>query len=298
MRAGVGKSLTVALLCRLFSEDGYRVAPFKALNLTNVTYKDDEGREFGYSQVLQAIVAGIKPDYRMNPFTPKPLGKGRFELILEGKQVETYKSSSAIIAPLKEGFRKLLSEETSYERVRKSVKRCLDSLMEEYEVVCIEGSGPSKLKGLGIFSKYLDLPNMETARLASAPAILVGGSADSIKATYDYLSEDERRFVKGAILNRFTYSSLEREFTEKMGVPKRLFDYGLRRVEEEWLKPTGIKIVGNIPYLEELHGLPDLDPLFSDKRIDLNLWREVLPKIARKVRKEAKMKEIYKIMGI
>ena len=82
---GIGKSLMVALLCRLFSEDGYKVAPFKALNLTNVVYRDGEGREFGYSQALQAIAAGIEPNYRMNPFTPKPLGNGEFELILEGE---------------------------------------------------------------------------------------------------------------------------------------------------------------------------------------------------------------------
>jgi len=84
---GIGKSFLVALLCRLFKEDGHKVAPFKTLNLTPVTCVKDV-REFGYAQALQAIAAGQEPDYRMNPYTPKPLGNGRFDIFLEGKCIE------------------------------------------------------------------------------------------------------------------------------------------------------------------------------------------------------------------
>ena len=75
------------MLCRLFKEDGHKVAPFKTLNLTPVTYVKD-GREFGYAQALQAIAAGQELDYRMNPYTPKPLSNGRFDIFLEGKCIE------------------------------------------------------------------------------------------------------------------------------------------------------------------------------------------------------------------
>ena len=84
---GVGKSFVVALLCRLFKEDGYKVAPFKTLNLTPVTYVKN-GKEFGYAQALQAIAAGQEPDYRMNPYTLKPLGNGRFDIFLEGECIK------------------------------------------------------------------------------------------------------------------------------------------------------------------------------------------------------------------
>jgi adenosylcobyric acid synthase len=178
---GVGKSLIVSLLCRLFYEDGYKVTPFKALNLTNVTYTDEEGKEFGFSQALQAIAAGIQPDYRTNPFTPKPLGNGKFDLILEGKVIEGYTPTIGI---LKEALREIVGAETFYDKVINSVKMCLDYLLKNYEIVCIEGSGPSKLLGLGYLSKLLDIPNMKTAELASAPVILISDSLDSVLPTY------------------------------------------------------------------------------------------------------------------
>ena len=292
---GSGKSLTVALLCRLFSEDGYRASPFKALNLTNVTYKDDEGREFGYSQALQAVSAGIKPDYRMNPFTPKPLGKGKFELLLEGRTIGRYEISiSEILRRIARGLSSDL-----YEKVMESVERCLKQLMDEYDIICIEGSGPSKIRGIGAFSKFLDIPNMKTAELASAPVVLLANSIDSAIATFHYLSDEERSRIKGIVLNRFQLRNLEKEFTEEIGVPRRIFEYGMRRVERGWLKMMReVKVLGSIPYLEELSEIPDLDPIFSDKKVNMDLWRKLIPKIAKKVRKRINMDEIYRTMGL
>gem|GEM_PF-851055 len=297
---GSGKSLTVAILCRLFAEDGYRVAPFKALNLTNVTYVDVDGREYGYSQVLQAVAAGVEPYYRMNPFTPKPLGGGAFDIILEGRVVErNVKPLGMILTFIGEGLRRIVGAETLYDRVIKSVRNCLDFLLDNYDIVCIEGSGPSKLRGLGFFSRLVDIPNMITVKMASAPVILLAGSIDSAIATYNYLDDDERRFVKGILLNRFNYHSLEREIIEGMGVPRRFFEIGVKRIEGDWLKRFNInlEIIGSIPYLEELSSLPDLDPLVSEERIDLDVWRRIVPKLAEKVRRSINLEKIYKIMN-
>jgi len=297
---GCGKSLIVAILCRLFAEDGYRVAPFKALNLTNVTYVDDDGREYGYSQVLQAVAAGVEPDYRMNPFTPKPLGDGAFDIILEGKVVErNVKPLKMILAFMGEGLRRIVGAGTLYDRVIESVKCCLDFLLDNYDIVCIEGSGPSKLRGLGFFSRLMDIPNMITVKMASAPVILLAGSIDSAIATYNYLDNDERKFIKGILLNRFNYYSLEREIVEGMGVPRRLFEIGVKRIEGDWLKKFNIslEVLGSIPYLEELSNLPDLDPLVSEERIDLNVWRRLVPRLAEKVRKNIDLDKIYRVMG-
>jgi adenosylcobyric acid synthase len=295
---GIGKSLTIALLCRLFSEDGYRVAPFKALNLTNVVYRDSEGREFGYSQALQAIAAGIEPDYRMNPFTPKPLGNGEFELILEGKVIERY--SMSLIGLMREGVKMFAHVNEFYNRIMSSIESCLHYLMSNYDIVCIEGTGPSKVLGIGFLSKLLDIPNMWIAKLASAPVILLTSSIDSAAATYHYLSEEERGIVKGVIINRFQQRDLRREIVEEMGVPEGIFKYGVRKVEETWLKTLSIpiEVLGEIPYLEELSKIPPLDPLFSRERVNLDEWKEIIPKIARKVRKSIDMGKLYKLMGI
>ena len=297
---GCGKSLIVAILCRLFAEDGYGVAPFKALNLTNVTYVDGDGREYGYSQVLQAVAAGVKPDYRMNPFTLKPLGGGAFDIILEGRIVErNVKPLRMILAFIGEDLRRIVGAETLYDRVIKSIKRCLDFLLDNYDIVCIEGSDPSKLRGLGFLSRLIDIPNMITVKMASAPVILLAGSIDSAIATYNYL-DDERKFIRGVLLNRFNYYSLEREIVEGMGVPRRLFEIGIKRIEEDWLKRFNInlEVIGSIPYLEELSSLPDLDPLVSEERVNLDVWRRLMPGLAEKVRKNIDLNKIYKIMGI
>ena len=181
----------------------------------------------------------------------------------------------------------------------KSIKRCLDFLLDNYDIVCIEGSGPSKLRGLGFLSRLIDIPNMITVKMASAPVILLAGSIDSAIATYNYL-DDERKFIRGVLLNRFNYYSLEREIVEGMGVPRRLFEIGIKRIEEDWLKRFNInlEVIGSIPYLEELSSLPDLDPLVSEERVNLDVWRRLMPGLAEKVRKNIDLNKIYKIMGI
>ncbi len=300
----IGKSLVVALLCRILARDGYRVAPFKALNLTNQTYKDEEGREFGYSQALQAIAAGSEPDYKMNPFTPKPLGRGEFELILEGKPLEKV-DLLKITKILEEKLKRLMCFETFYERVENSVKSCLESLLKEYDIVCIEGSGPSKLKGLGFISDLIEIPNMLAAKIAGAPVVLLAESIDSALATYLYLPEEDKKMVKGIMLNRFRYKELEDQLVEGIGVRARFVEFGVKRVEKAWLKRfedlLGKKppeMVGYVPYFPELSKLPDLDPLVGEERVELEEWARVVPKLAERFRNKIDMGKLYEIIGI
>jgi len=132
------------LSLRIFKEDRYRVAPFKALNLTGVTFSKDK-REFGYSQVLQCQAAGIEPDFRTNPFTIKPKGNGLFDIILEGKYLkENYNPEKSF---LKEILKEILGFKKGNKKIKEAILKCFNSLSKEFDFIVIEGSGPVKLFG-------------------------------------------------------------------------------------------------------------------------------------------------------
>ena len=285
---GIGKSFLVALLCRLFKEDGYKVAPFKTLNLTPVTYVKD-GREFGYAQALQAIAAGQEPDYRMNPYTPKPLGNGRFDIFLEGKCIE--RSFDLERGFIKSALRKILGFRGEFEYIRNAAKRCLDSLSREYDIICIEGSGPFKLLGFGPLSELLEIANMETARIADAPVIFVTDNLDSIPGALSYLEDEERRRVKGVILNKFRVD----EFSS-MGIKERYLRLGMKRIKSVYQERIGRKILGVIPYFPELSRLPEIDPLVPSAKIPFDVWRKVIGEVSEKAMEYIDLNEIYEIM--
>ncbi len=285
---GVGKSFLVALLCRLFSEDGYKVTPYKTLNLTPVTYVK-EGREFGYAQALQAIAAGTEPDYRMNPFTLKPLGNGRFDLFLEGKCIERgYDPRKDFILSSLKG---LLGIRESYKDIREAAERCIESLSREYDIVVIEGSGPSKLLGFGPLSDLIGIANMETAKIADAPVIFVTDNLDSIPGALSYLEKEEREMVKGVILNKF----MEEELLS-MGIGEKYLNLGLKRMKRIYGRRIGMEILGILPYYRELAELPPLDPISPSEKIPLDLWRETIKKISQKARGKLDLNKLYKIM--
>ena len=283
-----GKSFVVALLCRLFKEDGYKVAPFKTLNLTPVTYVQN-GKEFGYSQALQAIAAGQKPDYRMNPYTPKPLGNGKFDIFLEGECIrKNYDPRKWFI---KASLKSMLGFEEEFEYIKDAARRSLESLSEEYDIICIEGSGPAKLFGFGPFSKWLEIANMETARIADAPVVFVTDNLDSVPGALSYLKREERERVKGVLLNKFIADELL-----GMGIREKYIKLGIERIKSVYQKRIGRDILGVIPYLPELAKLPDLDPLVPSPEVPLDTWEETIGDISKKVREYVDMRKIYKIM--
>ena len=285
---GAGKGLTVALLSRLFSEAGYKAAPYKTVNMTPVTYIA-QGREFGYSQALQAVAAGQEPDYRMNPCTMKSLGNGKFDIFLNGECIrKNYDFGKEF---LKGAFMQMFGLKKEYQEIKQVATRSLQSLSKEYDIICIEGSGPAKLFGFGILSELHELGNIGTARISDAPILLVTDNLDSVLGTLSYIGEDSRR-VKGAILNKF----IRDEFLS-MGIKERYIKLGLARIKSVYRRKIGMDIIGVIPYFKELGQLPDLDPLIPGPKVDLELFKGVIMQIVELTREYIDESKIYRIMS-
>jgi adenosylcobyric acid synthase len=220
-----GKSLLTTALCRLFARRGLRVAPFKAQNMSNNARVVDGG-EIGTAQYLQALAAGVEPDVRMNPVLVKPEGDQRSQLVVDG--VVDHE----------------LSRVRWPERQRRlwpPIASALASLLDEFELVVIEGAGsPAEIN-----LRRLDLTNMRVAAAADAPVLLVadihrGGAFAHLYGTWALLAEEERRRIIGFVLNKFR------------GDPA-LLSTGPALVEEL----TGVPTLGVLPWLQ--HGLPDED---------------------------------------
>lgn len=192
--SGSGKSTLVVALCRIFSDMGYKVSPFKAQNMTSnfhfVKQKELVKRMAGI-QAVQATAARIEPDIRMNPLLLKPLGNNISEIILGGignlkMTAEDYYKSFA----LQKGFPKVLQD--------------LDSLRNENDLILIEGAGsPAEIN----LSKY-DIANTILAERTSSKVLLVadierGGCFAAIVGTISLLPIRQRKFIKAIIINKF-----------------------------------------------------------------------------------------------
>ncbi len=206
----VGKSTLVTGLCRLFSQDGWRVAPFKAQNMALNSWVTSSGGEIGRAQVVQAQAADIEPTVEMNPILLKPEGASRSQVIVMGRPLAAL-------------------EAQEYYRRRSSllpiVQHALTSLRQQYDLVIIEGAGSPVELNLA----ENDLVNMPVARLAEAPVLLVGdidrgGIFASLLGTLMLLPPTDRARVKGLIVNKFRgdlalWRSGERMLAEKSAVP-------------------------------------------------------------------------------
>lgn len=187
--SSVGKSIITAGLCRVFKQDGYSTAPFKSQNMALNSYITKEGKEMGRAQVVQAEAAGIEPSIEMNPILLKPATDKKAQVIINGV---VHKNMSA--AEYHE-FKPQLAQ---------MVKATYDRLAEKNDVIVIEGAGsPAEIN-----LREKDIVNMGMAELADAPVILVGdidkgGVFASLVGTMMLLSEDERKRVKGVIINKF-----------------------------------------------------------------------------------------------
>ncbi|MGE7184933.1 cobyric acid synthase [Peribacillus sp. NPDC006672] len=216
----VGKSLICTAFCRVFSNKGLRVVPFKSQNMALNSYVTLDGGEIGRAQGVQAEAARITATTDMNPILLKPKQDMVSEVIVHGKHFLDMNAKS---------YRSQFVQE-AMPIIRKSVEK----LQEEYDIIVLEGAGsPAEIN-----LKDRDIANMRMAKLADAAVILVadidrGGVFASIIGTLALLDKDERDSVKGIIINKFR------------GM-RELLDDGIEWVEKE----TGIPVLGVLPYLD------------------------------------------------
>ncbi len=219
--SSVGKSLVVAGLCRLFKQDGYRVAPFKAQNMALNAAVTSYGLEIGRSTASQAQASGVAPTVDMNPVLLKPEPGMRSQLVLLGKPAGHLATSDYI---------------TRKQVLWEHVQGALGRLRAAYDVVVIEGAGSPAEVNL----RNGDIVNMRVAREAQAPVLLVGdinlgGVFAHLVGTLELLQPEERTLVKGLVINKFR------------GDASLLTD-GLRFLEQR----TGVPVLGVLPYLPDL----------------------------------------------
>lgn len=219
--SGVGKSIIVTALCRIFMQDGYRVAPFKSQNMALNSGVTIDGLEMGRAQITQAEAADINPHVDMNPILLKPTTDTGAQVIVCGKPI---------------GNMQAVEYHQYKPQLTEIIKQCFFRLQQQYEIIVIEGAGsPAEIN-----LKDNDIVNMYMARLANAPVILVvdidrGGAFAWIAGTLELLSDDERTQVKGIIINKFRGD-------------KTLLQSGLRFMEERY----GVPILGVIPYFHDI----------------------------------------------
>ena len=242
--SGVGKSVVVSALCRIFTQDGFRVAPFKSQNMALNSYVTADGGEMARAQVVQAQACGIEPTVDMNPILIKPSSDTGAQIIVRGKPI---------------GNMNVLD----YVKYKKNgigiAKGSLDKLLSEYEIVVMEGAGsPSEIN-----LKKHDIVNIKMAAYAKAPVILVGdidrgGVFAWIVGTLELLTQEERKMVKGIIINKF-----RGDIT--------LLKPGIKFLE----RYTGIKVLGVIPYFKDIK-IPEEDavPAGSDGK-GVNSMRKI-----------------------
>ena len=215
--SSAGKSLLCAGLCRIFRQDGYRVAPFKSQNMALNSFVTKDGKEMGRAQVVQAEAAGAEPDVRMNPILLKPT---------------TDVGSQVIVNGVVQGNMRAMEY---YRRKREYIPVILDAyraLDEEYDIIVIEGAGsPAEIN-----LKQEDIVNMGLAKLVDAPVLLVGdidrgGVFAQLYGTIALLEEEERKRIKGTIVNKFRGD-------------RAILEPGLKQLEVL----CGVPVAGVVPY--------------------------------------------------
>ncbi len=219
----VGKSVLATALCRIFKQDGYHPAPFKAQNMALNSFATPEGLEIGRAQAVQAEAAGIPCHTDMNPLLLKPSSDHTSQVILHGQPIG---NTHAYDYFRKEGREELRSE----------VNRAFDRLEKRYNPIVMEGAGSISELNL----KDSDLVNMPMARHADAAVILVadidrGGVFASIYGSIMLQTPEDRQRIKGIIINKFRGDL-------------SLFAEGSRLIEEL----TGVSVLGVVPYFQNI----------------------------------------------
>ena len=250
--SNAGKSLVTAGLCRVFKQDGYKVAPFKSQNMALNSFITKEGLEMGRAQVMQAEACGIEPSVNMNPILLKPTNDVGSQVIVNGEVLgnmsarDYYKKKTELIPHIMEAY---------------------NNLAKEYDIIVMEGAGsPAEIN-----LKENDIVNMGMAKLVNSPVLLVGdidrgGVFASIAGTLMLLEEDERKMIKGTIINKFRGDV-------------NILKPGLDMIEEI----TETPVVGVVPYMElDIDDEDSLSERFNNKGtvdlIDIAVIR--LPRIS------------------
>lgn len=250
--SGAGKSLLCAGLCRIFAQDGLRVAPFKSQNMALNSYVTRDGLEMGRAQVVQAEAAGLEPDVRMNPILLKPSSDIGSQVIVNGEvrgqmsATDYFKMKRQLIPDILKAYRELAAEN---------------------DVIVIEGAGsPAEIN-----LRKDDIVNMGLAELVDAPVLLAGdidrgGVFAQLYGTVALLEQSERERIGGLIINKFRGD-------------EAILRPGLTMLEEK----TGIPVMGVVPYLsvnidDEDSLAPCLGNTVSHKPIDVAVIQ--LPRIS------------------
>ena len=224
--SGVGKSLIVAGLCRIFRDQGIEVAPFKAQNMALNSFITKEGGEIGRAQAYQAEAARVEPDVDMNPVLLKATGEAGCQVILNGKVHANMRADEYYA--FKEHAWSAVT--TAYER-----------LSQKHDLIIIEGAGsPAEINLAND-----EVVNMSVARHTGAPVLLVGdidkgGVFASLYGTIALLDSDAD-YIKAFIINKFRGDL-------------NILKPGLVMIEERTSRP----VLGVIPYLGDL-GLHEED---------------------------------------
>ena len=231
--SGAGKSLVAAAFCRIFSDQGIKVAPFKAQNMALNSFITAEGGEIGRAQALQARAARVDSLNDMNPVLLKVSGNGGSQVIIHGKVHAVMKAREYY------AFR---------DQAWKAVTASYARLAEQHDLIVLEGAGsPAEINLLDV-----DIVNMAMAKHAKAPVLLVadidkGGVFASLYGTVKLLGRDSRH-IKAFIINKFRGD-------------KTILDPGLDMIK----KKAGRPVIGVLPYVSDL-GLPEEDGLALPQR--------------------------------
>ncbi len=240
----VGKSIVTTAFCRIFKRKGFRVAPFKAQNMSNNSYVTLEGGEIGRAQVVQAEAAGLIPTVHMNPILLKPSTEMGAQIVLKG---HVFGQMNTV------DYRDLKL------RLKQTVMESYHHLASEYDLIVMEGAGSCCEMNL----KQNDLVNLPMAKAAGANCILVadidrGGVFAQIIGTYNLMTRKEKDMCAGFLINKFR------------GDPK-LFLPGIEYIEKKTRKP----VLGLVPYYYDiLIDSEDSVAIQTDKRAHESLGRK------------------------
>ena len=269
--SSAGKSMTAMALCRIFTEDGYNVYPFKSQNMSREYSFTPEGKKISVAQAIQAVAAGKKPQVNMNPILLVPDTNTGSQVIVHGQEMG-------------------LMEAREYFQYRKTLKKSImdtyEKIQNENDIVVIEGAGsPAEIN-----LRQDDIVNMGMAEMADAPVLLVtdidrGGAFAALYGTVMLLEPEERNRIKGMIINKFRGD-------------KTLLDPGIEMIQDK----LGIPVVGVVPYT--VMDIADEDSIIEGKEKsefdseDIERLESEIDRFSQVVRESLDMDYIYSLVGV